>query len=110
MGVPQCRIYTVNTSGQLRVASSSAVDGPSSYSEIQEYVNVMFPSLHRVVEQETNQEFNPINFWMLPLNKNPVLAIGSAARKVGSVPSPRVVEGDVFINPSGMLDGLDDLD
>lgn len=110
VGVPQCRIYTVNTSGQLRVASSSAVDGPSSYSEIQEYVNVMFPSLHRVVEQETNQEFNPINFWMLPLNKNPVLAIGSAARKVGSVPSPRVVEGDVFINPSGMLDGLDDLD
>jgi len=58
VGVPQCRIYTVNTSGELRVASAAAIDGPSSYLEIQEYVNVMFPSLHRIVEQESNQDFN----------------------------------------------------
>jgi phosphatidate phosphatase LPIN len=114
VGVPQCRIYTVNESGELRVASSAAVDGPSSYSEIQEYVNVMFPSLHRVVEQESNQEFNPINFWMLPLHKNPALSLSSPGKKVGATTqwsSPtRDIQSDVFNNPSSLLDGLDDLD
>ena len=111
VGVPQCRIYTVNTSGELRVASSSAVDSPSSYSEIQEYVNVIFPSLHRIVEQESNQDFNPINFWRLPLHKNPTLALGSPGKKVKTFPvSHRDHESDVFNNPSGMLEGLDDLD
>jgi phosphatidate phosphatase LPIN len=111
VGVPQCRIYTVNTSGELRVASSAAVDGPSSYSEIQEYVNVMFPSLHRIVEQETNQDFNPINFWMLPLQKNPALSSGSPVKKAGpAAPPPRDPEVNVFSNPSSMLDGIDDLD
>jgi phosphatidate phosphatase LPIN len=111
VGVPQCRIYTVNTHGELRVASSSAVDGPSSYSEIQEYVNVMFPSLLRVVEQESNQDFNPVNFWRLPMHKNPSLLLGSPGKKVGPPPlSSRDPESNVFNNPSGMLEGLDDLD
>ncbi len=110
VGVPHCRIYTVNTSGELRVASSAAIDGPSSYSEIQEYVNVMFPSLHRIVEQETDQDFNPINFWMLPLHKNPALSSASSGKKVGPASPKRDPEVNVFSNPSGILDGLDDLD
>ena len=111
VGVPQCRIYTVNTSGELRVASAAAIDGPSSYLEIQEYVNVMFPSLHRIVEQESNQDFSLINFWRLPVHKNPALALGSPVKKGGPFPpSPPDIDGNVFSNPSGMLEGIDDLD
>jgi phosphatidate phosphatase LPIN len=111
VGVPPCRIYTVNTSGELRVASAAAIDGPSSYLEIQEYVNVMFPSLHRVVEQESNQEFNPINFWRLPMHRNPTLALGSPSKKAGSqLLNHCELDCNVFKNPGGILEGIDDLD
>ncbi|KAH9513690.1 Nuclear elongation and deformation protein 1 [Bulinus truncatus] len=64
LDIPSFRIFTINPQGQLR--HDLSLTFLSSYAGMSDIVDHFFPSLDHV-DRGTSVEFNPVNYWRMPL-------------------------------------------